>query len=121
MGRPRFHPRSLQATATEPFACAEEAWLWYAHCQMARLAGCRPRPDMGEVARPCDPDDIHRAAMTLFRRGVLAPGHLRVLAELGALLAGAQAAVSWPDSTDRIWREALDRLETPLRAKGIVA
>ena len=121
MGRPRFQPRRLLSCATVPFDTAEAAWLWYAHCQLARLAGCRPRPDLAEIARPCDPDDIHRAAMALFRQGTLSSGHLRVLAELGVLIAGSSATVSWTDGQDRLWHEALDRLDSCLRAKGIVA
>ncbi|KAF0224110.1 MAG: hypothetical protein FD176_1508 [Rhodospirillaceae bacterium] len=121
MSRPRFMPRPLQGGATQPFSTAEEAWLWYAQCQLARLAGCRPRPDMGEVARPCDPDDIHREVMRLFRLNRLKTEHLRTLAELGTRLAGESAAISWSDSQDKLWGEALDCLEISLRIKGIVA
>ena len=120
MARPRFMPRPLQGGATQPFSTAEEAWLWYAHCQLARLAGCRPRPDMGEVSRPCDPDDIHREVMRLFRLNRLQAEHLRTLAELGTRLAGENAAVTWSDSQDKLWCEALDLLEISLRIKGIV-
>ena len=61
MGRARYVPRRLLVIEPEPFATAEEAWLWYAQCQMARLAGGRLRADMATVPRPCDPDDIHRS------------------------------------------------------------
>lgn len=121
MGRSPFQPRTLQSLHTEPFVDAEEAWMWYSHCQLARLAGCRPRADMGDVARPCDPDDIHRVAMVLARRGILLPPHVRALAETGILLAGAAASVSLPTLQHRLWTEALQRLEPALRAKGIVA
>lgn len=121
MARPRFMPRPLQGAATQPFGTAEEAWLWYAHCQLARLAGCRPRPDMGAIPRPCDPDDIHREVMRLFRLNRIQTEHLRTLAELGTRLAGENAAISWSDQQDKLWCEALDRLETSLRNKGIVA
>ena len=121
MARPRFMPRPLLVNATEPFTCAEEAWLWYAHCQMARLAGCRPRPDMAAIPRPCDPDDIHREVMRLFRSGRLSQGHLRVLAELATRLVGDGGAAPWSKGQDILWREALDKLETSLRNKGIVA
>lgn len=121
MGRSHFQPRALQTLETQPFVDPEEAWLWYSHCQLARLAGCRPRADMGAVARPCDPDDIHRVAMALARRGILLPPHVRVLAEVGVLLAGTASTVSLSYMQNRLWDEALKRLEPALRAKGIVA
>lgn len=121
MGRPPFQPRPLQSLETEPFADAEEAWMWYSYCQLARLAGCRPRADMGAVARPCDPDDIHRITMTLARRQILLPPHVRALAEVGALLAGSASSVSLSYVQNQVWTEALQRLEPALRAKGIVA
>jgi len=120
MGRPHFQPRPLQSLQGEPFADAEEAWMWYSYCQLARLAGCRPRAGLAAVARPCDPDDIHRVAMVLARRGILLPPHVRVLAEIGALLAGSTSSVSLPMLQNRLWIEALSRLEPALRAKGIV-
>lgn len=121
MGRARFLPRRLATAETTPFDNAEEAWLWYAHCQLARMAGCRPRADLAATARPCDPDDIHRAAMGLYRQGRMDDAQLRVLAELGMLVAGSAATVSWTASQDRLWRQALDLLDPILRAKGIVA
>lgn len=121
MARPRFMPRPLLTSTTEPFRCAEEAWLWYAHCQMARLAGCRPRADMADIPRPCDPDDIHREAMRLFRSGRLSQGHLRVLAELATRLVSDGGTTPWSEGQDSLWREALDKLEISLRNKGIVA
>lgn len=76
---------------------------------------------MGGVARPCDPDDIYRVAMTSARRGILLPSHVRALAEVGSLLAGSAASVSLPTLQNQVWIEALQRLEPALRAKGIVA
>lgn len=121
MSRQSFMPRQLQTIPTTPFDSAEEAWLWYAQCQLARLAGCRPRPDLAAIARPCDPDDIYRAAMGLARAGTLRPDHLRVLAEMGVRLTQADhtTPVAAPRAT--LWQEALDRLETVLKNKGIVA
>lgn len=121
MGRARYVPRRLLVIEPEPFATAEEAWLWYAQCQMARLAGGRLRADMATVPRPCDPDDIHREVMRLRRRGVLLVAHLRVLAEWGSRLTAGTLAAPGPEEQESLWREALDRLETSLKSKGIVA
>lgn len=102
----------------EPFATPEDAWLWYSHCQRARDDGARFREGMGAVARPCAPDDIAREVRRLVQRRVLGRAHLRVLALFGG---EGRVAVGDGGGAERLWREALDRLETPLRAKGIVA
>lgn len=121
MARPRFMPRHLTVAETEPFSSAEEAWIWYAHCQVARLAGCRPRADMAAIARPCDPDDIYRETMRLHRLGLLESRHLRVLAQIGTRIAAANTVQAPSRGEEIIWTEALGRLETSFRSKGIVA
>lgn len=121
MGRERYIPRNVGAAAGEPFGSAEEAWLWFSRCQLARIEGVRPAGGMGGAVRPCDPDDIYRAVMVLVRRRVLAGGHLTVLGRFGARLAPPDP---WADDTPgeaALWAEALDRLTTALRDKGIVA
>lgn len=102
----------------EPFATPEDAWIWYSQCQRARDEGARFREGIGAVARPCAPDDIAREVRRLVQRRILGRAHLRVL----TLFAG-EGGVAEGDrgGADRLWREALDRLEAPLRAKGIVA
>jgi hypothetical protein len=104
--------------AEEPFATSEEAWIWYAQCQLARDEGARFTAGLGRVARPCHPDDIVREVRRLYGRRVLRAAHLRVLARFGG---GAAAPESGGAGDGRLWREALDRLDAPLRAKGIVA
>ncbi|ARJ68016.1 hypothetical protein WV31_04350 [Magnetospirillum sp. ME-1] len=102
----------------EPFTTPEDAWIWYSQCQRARDEGARFREGIGAVARPCAPDDIAREVRRLVQRRILGRAHLRALA-----LFGGEGGVAVGDGavTGRLWREALDRLETPLRAKGIVA
>ncbi|WP_245651155.1 hypothetical protein [Paramagnetospirillum marisnigri] len=106
---------------TEPFATVEEAWLWYVRCQAARDDGARFIAGLGMVARPCEPDDIAREVRRLAMRRVLRPAHLHVL---GHLVGRAGRPDPWSDdpaAAALLWDEALDRLATPLKRKGIVA
>lgn len=112
--------------ADTPFATSEEAWVWYAQCQRARDEGARVSAGRGLVPRPCHPDDIVREVRRLYGRRVLRPAHLRVLA--GVLAGDGAAGDGWAAggraggaAAERLWREALDHLDGPLRAKGIVA
>jgi hypothetical protein len=106
-------------TDGEPFQTAEEAWMWYAHCQIARLEGARYLAGMARRMRPCDPDDIYRVVARLHRDSTLDDRHITVLGRFGSRLAP-------PDQGDgagtvSLWEEALDHLATALRPKGIVA
>lgn len=120
MPRFRFVPRSVGELPTAPFADAEQAWFWFIRCQRARDAGVRFEERLGAVGRPCDPDDIYRAVVGLARRRLIGTEHLKVLGAFG--LAGRP-----PDRRCRdevrpalLWADALDRLTTVLKAKGII-
>ncbi len=106
--------------AAQPFASSEEAWMWYAQCQINRTQGARFVGGLG-LPRPCEADDIARAALTLHRRRVLAAGHLRVLGRYGLRLCPPDPRSGDPEADLRLWAEALDRLDSVLRLKGIVA
>lgn len=121
MGRERYIPRAVGAAAGEPFDTAEEAWLWFSRCQLARIEGVKPAAGLGEAARPCEPDDIYRAVMALARRRVLASGHLTVLGRFGIRLMPPDPWAGDTPGEAALWAEALDRLTTVLRGKGIVA
>ncbi|WP_009870163.1 hypothetical protein [Paramagnetospirillum magnetotacticum] len=109
---------TYDAREGEPFATPEDAWIWYAHCQMARDEGARFQAGLGDIARPCVPDDIAREVRRLYRHRVLRGAHLRVLVRFGD---EAARTVGDDGGETRLWREALDRLAVPLRAKGIIA
>ena len=117
----RYAHRPGRVAQTEAFQTADEAWFWYARCQRLRREGARFEAGQSAVERPCDPDDIAAIVLDLVRRRVLAVAHLRVLGTYGLMSRP-------PDPRDRaeardaqLWACALDRLVTPLRAKGIVA
>lgn len=111
----------LSAAPAQPFDSAEEAWFWFWQCQIARDEGARFVAGAGHVARPCDPDDLWRVARSLLRRRLIGQPHLRVLATFGRRLAPPDPRLPEEAVAARLWADALDRMTTALRAKGIVA
>jgi hypothetical protein len=102
MAHLRAPARHLCMRETECFATSEEAWFWYVQCQIARDDGVR------EVGR------LHRSR-------VLRPAHLDVLGRFGRRLTPPNPHGDDTPVEAGLWEEALDRLTTPLRRKGIVA
>ena len=105
---------------TEPFTDSAEAWFWFARCQLLRRDGARLERSSGQARRPCDPDDIYRIALTLHREGRLSDAQLRVLARYGSMLRPPDERLNEEAAHAPLWHAALDRLSTPLVAKGIV-
>ncbi len=105
----------------EPFRSAAEAWFWTMAALTARHDGARPAPSAGRVTRPCEPDDVIRCLDALYRARRITLAHARVLRVWG----GRQTAPSPNFAAERaeaaLWTAALERLEWPLRVKGIVA
>ncbi|MBI4968526.1 MAG: hypothetical protein HZC25_10455 [Rhodospirillales bacterium] len=116
----RYAPRPIPLVEAVPFASAEEAWLWYCQCQIARNDGARIESQMGDYPRPCTPDDIYRAVDRLYRFRLIDRPHLIILADYGSRLAVPSPAQADQVKASILWDEALDRLTTLLRAKGIV-
>jgi hypothetical protein len=117
----RLFPRPLSDREVQPFQTAEEAWLWFARCQSARVAGVRFTADCGEVARPCDPDDVYRAVDRLYRRGRINDGHIAVLGRFGLRMAPPDPWGGDTAGEAALWGVAMDLLTSSLREKGIVA
>ncbi|HER27734.1 MAG TPA: hypothetical protein ENI69_11555 [Rhodospirillales bacterium] len=103
-----------------PFVDAEEAWFWFMHSQRSRLEGGSFHDAGGAVARPCDPDDIYRAVMGLVRRRLIGQTHLKVLAHFGYIDCPPDNRIREQARAHDLWSEALDRLTTVLKGKGIV-
>ncbi len=114
-------PVALRETPCIPFHTAEEAWFWFVRCQQMRRHGARFTDSVSTITRPCDPDDIYRAAMQLARRGILSDSHLLTLGRFGLVGRPPDARCGDEETDSRLWGEAIDRLETVLRAKQIVA
>lgn len=116
----RYIPRSAAEAPITPFHSAEEAWFWFVRCQQVRREGAQLAGGCGGFSRPCDPDDIYRAIMTLQRRGVLTNAHLAVLGTFGLAGRAPDPRCAEEALASRRWVEALDRLSTVLRTKGIL-
>jgi hypothetical protein len=101
-----------------PFASADEAWIWTMGVLLARRDGAGPITSLDAVARPCEPDDVVRCLDRLYRQRRIDLAHARVLRIWGE----RQTAPPERHHGDRrLWREAMSRLDWPLRQKGIVA
>ena len=121
MSMPRPQPRRLSLRETELFSTTEEAWFWYVQCQTARNDGVRFTAGLAVTERPCEPDDIIREVRRLYRRQALKRSHISVLERYGCRLSPPNPHGDDSPIEARLWEEALDRLTTPLRKKGIVS
>jgi hypothetical protein len=105
----------------QPFDTAEQAWLWTMAALIARREGARYTANKGSVIRPCDPDDVVKCLDSLYRQRRIDLVHARVLRIWGERQMPPSPAVAAERHDRRLWVEALERLEWPLRMKGIVA
>jgi len=113
--------RDGAAGRVQPFRSAEEAWFWTMAALRARRDGARYTANRGRTGRPCEPDDVVRCLDALYRRRRIDLVHARVLRIWGERQSAPNAAYATERCDSRLWREALERLEWPLRVKGIVA
>ena len=102
----------------EPFREAEQAWLWTCNALRARREGVRS--EGGSVRRPCDPDDVLRALDRLYRNRRIDLGHARVLRRWGDRQMPPDLKRATEHTAAVLWQEAMERLDWPLRNKGIV-
>jgi hypothetical protein len=109
------------AIPMRPFRSAEEAWLWTMAALQARRDGARYTANRGLVGRPCEPDDVVRSLDTLYRHRRIELVHARVLRVWGERQMPPNPAYASERHDFRLWQEALERLDWPLRVKGIVA
>jgi hypothetical protein len=105
----------------EPFRSAEEAWLWTMAGLIARRDGVRIVAGAGLTPRPCEPDDVVKCLDRLYRQRRVDLTHARVLRVWGERGQAPDPRYASEKADWRLWREAMDRLEWPLRVKGIVA
>ena len=105
----------------QPFASAAEAWFWYMACHQAKLDGARGVAGRGAIGRPCEPADIYRIVLRLYRSRRLRPQHLRVLVRYGRCMLAPDPHRPGRGDDLRHWREGLKRLGEALAEKGIVA
>lgn len=118
--KPTAIPRRATALAQIPFATAEEAWFWTMAALVARWDGARIVAGRGLVTRPCEPDDVVRCLDRLYRQRRVDVAHARILRLWGERGIAPDPRAPREAGDHRLWKEALDRLEWPLRGKGIV-
>ena len=120
---------SLRATSTtlssldkvQPFQSADEAWFWTMSALVARRDGARIVSGRGLVSRPCEPDDVVKCLDRLYRQRRIDLAHARIMRIWGERGVAPDPTVLRERGDHRLWREAMDRMEWPLRLKGIVA
>jgi len=117
----RHAPVLTDISDVVPFASAEEAWFWTMAGLSARAAGARIVAGLGVKPRPCEPDDVVRCLDRLYRQRRIDLVHVRILKMYGERQVLPDPRHPADRSAWRLWREALDRLDWPLRLKGIVA
>ena len=90
---------------TVPFPTAEAAWFW------------AMSPDGPAV---CEPQDITHILDTLYRCHHITLSHARILRVWGKRQIAPSANKTGERADRHVWDEALDKLDWPLRVKGIV-
>lgn len=116
--RPAVPQPAGERISAEPFANVEQAWFWTIGALAARRDGSGK--NSAGIKRPCDPDDIVKCLDQLYRRRRIDLVHARILRIWGERQTAPNPAHASEKSDWRLWREAMERLEWPLRAKGIV-
>ena len=118
--QPRAPMRPRMLPSAEPFRSAEEAWFWTMAGLRARRDGARSTANLGRTRRPCELDDVVKCLDDLYRHRRIALVHARILRVWGERQTAPNPAYATERADWRLWREALERLEWPLRVKGIV-
>ena len=70
--------------------------------------------------RPCEPDDVIKCLDALYRRRRIDLLHARILRIWGERQVSPNPGSQFERSDYRLWREAMECLDWPLRLKGIV-
>jgi len=119
--RPGHAPIRQTASKMQPFDTVDEAWFWTMAALIARRDGARIVSGAGLVQRPCEPDDVIKALDRLYRQRRIDLQHARILRIWGERQAAPDPRYPSEKGDWRLWREAMSRLDWPLRVKGIVA
>ena len=119
--RPSHSPVLGSLSKAEPFRSAEEAWFWTMAALMARRDGARVTAGKGLAVRPCEPDDVIKCLDRLYRQRRIELSHARIMRIWGERGLPPSPRHMSERGDFRLWREAMSRLEFPLRVKGIVA
>lgn len=113
--------RPVQQKPCELFSSAEQAWFWFLAAQKAKEEGARFTAGLAEVPKPCEPIDILKVVDRLYRHRRLMMDHIMVLRHYGQRMCPPDSRRPKEIRAARLWNEAMDRMETVLIDKGIVA
>ena len=105
----------------EPFDTAQDAWLWTMAALVARREGARVVAGAGRVQRSCEPDDVVKCLDRLYRQRRIDLVHARIMRLWGERGEAPNPRYAREKADWRLWNEAMQRLDWPLRMKGIVA
>ncbi|MFZ4410771.1 MAG: hypothetical protein ACOYOH_25740 [Paracraurococcus sp.] len=119
--RPGHAPATRGRPQPEPFRSAEEAWFWTMAALIARRDGARIVSGAGLVQRPCEPDDVVKCLDRLYRQRRIDLQHARILRIWGERQQAPDPRAPREAGDARLWKEAMARLDWPLRVKGILA
>ena len=104
-----------ETNEARPFSSAHAAWFW-------AMADLKSRKDHSRnSAGICSPDDLVRILDVLYRQRRIDLTHARVLRIWGERGIAPDPKFTSERADFKLWKEAMDRLEWPLRVKGIVA
>lgn len=115
-----IRPCAQRDPPTEPFTSAEQAWFWTMGALRARHEGASSS-GRRSVPRPCDPDDVVKCLDQLYRNNRVDLAHARILRRWGERQEVPDASSNVQNGDAALWREAMERLDPPLRLKGIIA
>lgn len=110
----------LRDAKTIPFDTVEEAWFWFVAAQQARIDGARITAGQALVERPCEPLDILKILDRLYRQRTLTMDHLMVLRFYGRRNMAPDPRRVKEVRASKLWRQAMDRLESVFESKGIL-
>ena len=114
-------PARAAQTREQPFHSVEEAWFWTMAALIARRDGARIVSGACLVQRPCEPDDVVKCLDRLYRQRRIDLQHARILRIWGERGTAPDPRQPREQGDWRLWREAMQRMDWPLRVKGIVA
>jgi hypothetical protein len=118
--RPGHAPVHVTHAREQPFHSVEEAWFWTMAALTARRDGARIVSGAGLVTRPCEPDDVVKCLDRLYRHRRIDLQHARILRIWGERRQAPDPRQPREAGDWRLWREAMTRLDWPLRVKGII-
>ena len=112
--------RGKDRDGAAPFPSVRDAWFWTMQELTRRQGGRRREPMREDQRRPCSPDDVMKVLDRLYRERKIGLHHARVLRAYGESQVEPDAKHATERGDALIWAEAMQRMEWPLRVKGIV-